>query len=372
MPNPSLEPKLSGELPKYQQILVDLRRSIANGTVKVGDRLPSESDLGEHYGVSRLTVQRALKELQIESLVERRAGSGTYVLPPKEVPGHLFGLLIPGLGETEVFEPMCQGMAKAGQRGGHALLWGHTAQSASESKEFLANQLCDDFISRRVSGVFFAPLEGIANKDTTNSSILQRLHSAGIAVVLLDRCVCAWPDRSPFDLIGIDNRRGGYQITRHLLQMGAKRPVFLAKSHSAPTVDQRFSGFAEALRAKGMEPGDMIRCDPADRAAIQQIMSTRKPDAFVCANDVTAATLMPTLESLGYEVPNDIRITGFDDVRYSHLLRVPLTTIQQPCQELGETAIFAMLSRLAQPDLPARDILLDCKLVVRKSCGALG
>jgi GntR family transcriptional regulator of arabinose operon len=116
----------------------------------------------------------------------------------------------------------------------------------------------------------------------------------------------------------------------------------------------------------------MLEGEPGDEAFVRAVVARERPDAFVCANDVTAATLMHTLEAIGLGVPGDVRITGFDDVRYSNLLRVPLTTLRQPCQELGETAILAMLSRLAQPDLPARDILLDCELVVRKSCGANG
>lgn len=364
-----LESKASGDLPKYQQILVALRRSINSGQVKAGDRLPSETDLGERYGVSRLTVQRALKELQIEGLVERRAGSGTYVLPRKESAGHLFGLLIPGLGETEIFEPMCQGMGKAGQSGGHALLWGHATQGFGEDKIFQCQQLCDDFIARNVSGVFFAPLEGVPNKDAVNLSLAERLNDAGIAVVLLDRGIHPWPNRSQFDLVGIDNRRCGHIITRHLLSRGAVRPVFLARPNSAPTVELRYMGFREATQQEGIDPGALLRGDPADQDFVRQTLDTLKPDAFVCANDVIAANLMQTLDTLGFHVPADVRITGFDDVRYASLLRVPLTTIQQPCQDMGETAIQTMLSRLAQPSRPARDILLDCKLVVRKSCG---
>ncbi len=365
-----MPPKEPGDLPKYQQILVELRRSIVSGQAKSGERLPSETDLGETYAVSRLTVQRALKELQIEGLVERRAGSGTYVLPRKETHGHLFGLLIPGLGDTEIFEPMCQGMAKAGQIGGHALLWGHTTHAADEDKEFVAHRLCDDYISRRVSGVFFAPLERIANKDAVNELIAKRLSDAGIALVLLDRGIYSWPRRSRFDLVGIDNRRAGYLITNHLLNQGSVRPSFIALSYSAPTVAERFAGFREALLQRGMTPEDMILCAPDDHVRIAQIMETRVPDGFVCANDVTAATLMQSLDTLGFDVPRDVRITGFDDVRYASLLRVPLTTLKQPCQEIGETAIHAMLTRLENPELPARDILLDCQLVVRKSCGA--
>src|SRR5580658_3552762 len=206
-PVKNTDTKVGGDPPKYQRILIELRRSISAGQVKPGDRLPSENELGGRFSVSRLTVQRALKELQIEGLVDRRAGSGTYVLPRKESSGKLFGLLIPGLGETEIFEPICQGMAKAGRSGGHALLWGHAIHAGDEDKEFLAQQLCADYIARRVSGVFFAPMEGFPNKDAFNLSIVDRLSAAGVAVVLLDRCIYKWPNRSRFDLVGIDNRR---------------------------------------------------------------------------------------------------------------------------------------------------------------------
>lgn len=366
------ESRATGDLPKYQQILVELRHSIAVGHVKTGDRLPSETDLADRFGVSRLTVQRALKELQIEGLVERRAGSGTYVQARRESQGHLFGLLIPGLGETEIFEPMCQGMAKAGRIGGHALLWGHSTQGNDEDKQFLAHQLCDDYISRRVTGVFFAPLELFRNKDAVNHSITERLSAAGIAVVLLDRCIETWPNRSRFDVVGIDNRRGGYQITRHLLGRGCARLLFLARPNSAPTVNLRYAGFAEAVRSVGLTPPEMLEGEPSDRDFVRLLLERWDPDGFVCANDATAANLMQSLETLGVDVPAHVKITGFDDVRYSNLLRVPLTSLRQPCQELGETAIMAMLSRLKQPDLPARDIMLDCKLVVRKSCGSNG
>jgi len=367
-----VEPKANGDLPKYQQILVELRRSISVGQVKAGDRLPSENELGGRFGVSRLTVQRALKEMQIEGLVERRAGSGTYILPPKESAGKLFGLLIPALGETQIFDPICQGLAKAGRKGGHALILGHTTHGIEEDKVFLANQLCDDYIARRVSGVFFAPLEGIANKDAVNLAITDRLSAAGIAVVLLDRCIYGWQQRSRFDLVGIDNRRAGNLVTRHLLHRGVARPAFLARPYSAPTVDLRYAGFEDALRTQSLVPGEMIQCQPDDQVFLQRMIAARKPDAFVCANDVTAAMLMQTLEKLGLDVPRDVKVTGFDDVSYSTLLRVPLTSVRQPCQEMGEMAILAMLSRLEKPELPARDILLACDLVVRESSAFAG
>ena len=76
---------------------------------------------------------------------------------------------------------------------------------------------------------------------------------------------------------------------------------------------------------------------------------------------------MHTLDELGVIVPDDIRVAGFDDVRYANLLRVPLTTIHQPCRAIGSAAVQAMVERLTNPGLPARDILLDSRLVVRRS-----
>jgi len=99
------------------------------------------------------------------------------------------------------------------------------------------------------------------------------------------------------------------------------------------------------------------------------MLDAAKANAFVCANDRTAGMLMQVLLELGLRIPHDIRIVGMDDVEYASLLPVPLTTIHQPCREIGEAAVEAMVERIARPGLLARDILLDCRLVVRKSSG---
>ncbi|MGH9761828.1 MAG: substrate-binding domain-containing protein, partial [Blastocatellia bacterium] len=72
----------------------------------------------------------------------------------------------------------------------------------------------------------------------------------------------------------------------------------------------------------------------------------------------------------GYKIPGDLRIAGIDDVEYAKLLPVPLTTIHQPCREIGQAAVAAMFDRIQHPTMLTRDILLDCRLVVRESCGA--
>lgn len=357
--------------PKYQKIVYELQKSIASGEHKEGERLPSEADLVESYSTSRLTVQRALKELQHLGLIERRAGSGTFVRRMDHTKGHSFGLLIPGLGETEIFEPICQAMACAGRVGGHALLWGDTTQTTG-NREQQTKELCEYYISQAVSGIFFAPVELMPNSDEINRWVINALEKARIPVVLLDRCFSPYPQRSRYDLVGIDNRRAGFIVTDHLLRHGCERLVFLAVPYSAPTVDARIAGFREALETFSISAGkDWIHIgEPDDAVAVRKTLDTIRPDGFICANDMTAARLMRTLEQLEVPVPDQIRIAGFDDVKYAGLLGVPLTTVHQPCREIGEVALSTMLDRMAHPSLPARDVLLSCSLVARRSCGS--
>jgi GntR family transcriptional regulator of arabinose operon len=73
---------------------------------------------------------------------------------------------------------------------------------------------------------------------------------------------------------------------------------------------------------------------------------------------------------MGRRVPSDVCVAGFDDVKYASLLNVPLTTIHQPCAQLGEAAVRVMVERLKNPLMPARDVLLNFQLVVRGSTRA--
>jgi DNA-binding LacI/PurR family transcriptional regulator len=359
----------SPQTPKYQQVYSALWREIQSGRLKRGDRLPSEAELERKFGTSRITVGRAVRDLQIAGLVERRPGSGTYVKAPRAETALSFGLLIPDLGETEIFEPMCQGMMASPLAREHALVWG--SPHGGSSKEERAWQLCRQYIDRGVSGVFFAPLELTNPKDDVNSRIADALDAAGIPIVLLDRTVTAYPRRGHHDLVGIDNRRAGYVVTEHLLGLGARRIAFVARPSTAATLGAREAGYREALHMwdAPLDRALVHRLDPEEGREVRTLMESARPDAIVCANDRTAARLMRTLLRLDFRVPADVRLVGIDDVEYASLLPVPLTTLRQPTRQIGDAAMTAMLERVARKDLPARDILLQAELVVRESCG---
>jgi DNA-binding LacI/PurR family transcriptional regulator len=242
---------------------------------------------------------------------------------------------------------------------------------SAHDKEQQAESLCRYLISRRVAGVFFAPVEHTPNQDAVNLRIAGELAEAGIPIVLVDRCIRRYPDRSRYDLVAIDNARAGYRMTRHLMEAGARRIVFAARPGAAPTVEARHAGYREALwRCKlEAEPQLHLELEHDFSGHLRDFMLSVRPDGIVCANDLTAARLMHELLKLGFRVPEDVRIAGINDVKYARFLPVPLTTLRQPCQELGAAAMKVMLERLDSPDAPARDVLLDCELVVRQSCG---
>ena len=202
----------------------------------------------------------------------------------------------------------------------------------------------------------------------TNQLILDRCKKAGLRIVLLDRDVTEFPERSNLDLVGIDNVHAAFLLTNHLLDQGCQSVIFLSRPGSASTIKFRTQGFQSALVQRKIFPEQhMIQTvAPGDKDAVATIMN-RKPDGIVCANDATAAELLQTLDQLKVNVPGDVRLAGFDDVKYSRLLSPPLTTVRQPCARIAAVALDAMSMRLEKPGLPARSIRLNGELIVRES-----
>jgi DNA-binding LacI/PurR family transcriptional regulator len=348
--------KSTGAQPKYQQIVNELTEGIASGKWTPGQKLPSEAMLVKRYTTSRITVGRALLELQQSGLIERVAGSGSYVRGEVRASHLVFGLLIPDLGETEIFEPICRGIANAPQARGCALMWGSTG-AAGIDKAQQAQRLCRQYLDRRVDGVFFAPLEFEADAREVNRKVLARLAEEKIPVVLLDRRPASAPERGRPDLVGINNRQAGYVATEHLIRLGCRRIAFMAYHGSEATISARCAGYRDALAAHGLS-------EPVLAPGEGEV------EAYVCINDRVAGQLMRAFLTSGLRIPEDVRIVGIDDINYAALLPVPLTTVRQPCQAIGEAALATMLDRIERPYAPARDVLLDGELVIRESCGA--
>ncbi len=118
-------------------------------------------------------------------------------------------------------------------------------------------------------------------------------------------------------------------------------------------------------------PASFVRVgEPDDPKFARGIAEKGRMDAVLCANDHVAALLLRSLERAGIRVPEDLRMVGFDDVRFATLLSVPLTTMHQPCREIAQVALRAMLDRIDDPAMPPRWVAVSPSLVVRESCGA--
>jgi LacI family transcriptional regulator len=358
---------------KYQVVFDHFNRAILEGALKAGDQLPTEMDLCEQFEASRPTIARALRLLVDEGLVRRRAGSGTFVSEHQAEASartRRLGLLIPGLGQTEIFEPICAQIAAVAEAQGFHIVWGsgHGEDNVTPGKA--AQALCKRYIEQGLEGVFFAPLELEERSESINRQIVESLQRHGIAVVLLDRDIGKFPRRSDFDLVALDNLRGGYMIAAHLMRMGVSRLDFVAPPRSAQTITQRLEGVRAALFDAGISmPREWVHYGHADDIKFVQKLVDDGATGVICANDVTAARLMTSLSSIGVRIPQDIRICGFDDVKYAGMLHVPLTTMRQPCSDIGRVAVLTMLDRFRYHNLPGRKIMLSPRLVVRKSCG---
>ena len=313
-----------------------------------------------------------MRELQAEGLVHRVAGAGTFLKKGAGKAAGKFGLVVPALGRTEIFDPICAEITSRASAAGYQVLSGGAWPSSTDERRTFANDLCKRYIDQDVKGVFLAPSELIPQNHGLSQEIVRTFKAADIAVILLDSDIEPFPARSDLDLVSIDNVAAGFVLTRHLIDLGCRHIRFTAYPHSASTVDMRITGWREAMSRSGLACSqDMVFWgDHADPDFAQRVVKHEHTDAIVAANDLGAAHLMKSLASLGIHIPNDVRLVGFDDVQYAGLLAIPLTTMHQPCQAIAAAAVEAMLQRIRTPEMARREILLDATLVVRQSCGA--
>lgn len=357
---------------KHQQILDYVRDAILRGAYTAGQRLPTDGQLVLKFKTSRPTVARAMRELENEGYLERRAGSGSFVSVPAQARPSLIGLLTPELGDAELFEPICSEIAARCQKHNLSLLWADSSSVCTDPDEMEPRvlELCQRYVQMGVAGVFFAPVEFSERMTVVNREIAERMDSAGISVVLLDRDLERVPNRSRFDLVGVDNFRVGMIQTEHLIKLGCNQIAYVARELSAPSIDLRIAGYKHCLNLHEIHPtcNRVFSGNVESPEFVAKILQS-KPDSIVCSNDTTAVMLLRSLVSAGISVPNDIRLIGVDDVKIAKLASVPLTTVKQHCREIGRAAVNTMIRRIENRQMAARDILVQVELVQRESCG---
>lgn len=359
---------------KYQAIFEALRNEILLGKFDGRARFPSEGQLTRRFGVSRPTVTRALLELKRMGLLEGRPGSGTYLTRAARNATGFLGLIVPGHGTAEIFAPICAEIARASRDAGYTTLFGDVSARDPATRVAQTLRLARDYMAQHVAGVFLEPIELAPGAAAATRTILDLFDARHVPVVLLDRDILAPPARSAYDLVGIDNVQAGCRLARHLIDQGARRLAFVARPGSAPTVRLRAQGIAAAaLEARlPWSPAHVHAVEPDNARAVAALFRRKasRPDAVICANDVTAACFARTCATLGLHIPQDLLLAGFDGQRISAFTSPPLTTMRQPCELIARAAVQTLLQRIRQRDLPPRQVLLDAELVPRLSTRA--
>ena len=195
--------------PSYKSIYDILKKDILDGVYPTGSLLPTELTLADQYSVSRPTIAKVYNQLQAEGYITKKKGLGTIVNHKHTATTLTFGLLLPGAGESEIFSIINDQLLKQSEAGKFNCLWeGATASNADIRRE-LIETCCDNYIKKGVNGIFFSPLERVANADEINIRICDKIEKAGIPLILIDRDIYNFPKRSNFDIVCLDNFSAG-------------------------------------------------------------------------------------------------------------------------------------------------------------------
>ncbi|SRR6266536_1618740 len=178
------------------------------------------------------------------------------------------------------------------------------------------------------------------------------------------------------DYVGVDNVGGARAATQHLLEHGFEDIAFMGGPANSPDARARFAGFREALAAAGLEAPDRPEVhgnftERGGAAAMDELLRLRPrpPRAVVVGNDQMAVGAGAFLAETGLSVPEDVALTGFDDIQLARYVTPPLTTVRQPMRRLGEECVRLLLRRLDDPEAVPQTVELATELVVRQSCG---
>ena len=351
----------------YGAVADALLGDIRSGKYAPDAAFPSLTAIMRRFGVTRVTAARAVDELRRRGVVLTEPGSGS------RVRNRSIGLVLPGLAYSEVFQPVLATLSALCRRSGYSLLFGGAFAGAPEECAKEARDLAISLVDQRVSGVIFQPVTRYDGAAEANRAIAATFAEAKIPVVLIDYDIALPPERSGYDMVGLNNFEAGRRLGAHLLEAGARRVAFLVHPNASASVALRHAGVAAAASGAAANaprrPPAVFRLDarPEDAEAVAAAMRRLRPDAFVCGNDKVAARLHQTLSALGVRVPDDVLLAGFDDIQIASAMTPQLTTMRQPCAEIAATAFRTLLERVAHPGLPPRDIFLNATLVPRES-----
>lgn len=310
--------------------------------------------INDKPGISEATrgrVQRAISELDYHP-----NGLASSLRSQRSL---TVGVLVPSI--TNPYWPgIVRGAEDVAHRNGYSILLCNTDGDPAKHLTYIRL-----LRRQRVAGLF--SMSGDGGREEWK--IVEQLVANGVPVAL------GGGDRPGERIVtfDVDDRRGGYTATAHLLERGHRRVGVISGPAGAAVTADRIAGYRDALRERSLAfdarlivPGGF---DVAGgQAGVNDLMRVPvPPTAIVAANDLCAIGAITALKRLGKKVPRDVAIVGFDDIEMAALYDPSLTTIAQPLYDMGAYAMQAILDRLHTPDLGGEHTVFDTQLVVRRS-----
>ena len=254
------------------------------------------------------------------------------------------------------FSDLARGAQQAADENGSVILLGNSDQKVDREGFYL-----DLFEEQRVRGVLISPVGNVEAR-------LQRLRQRGIAAVLVDHRIPG----SGFSSVSVDDVAGGELAVDHLIGLGRRRVAFVGGPPSLHQVVDRLAGARRAADRSGASL-EVIETESLTilegRAAGDRIVArppAERPDAVFAANDLVALGLVQSfVMGNGLSIPQEIAIVGYDDIDFASSAVVPITSIRQPSEVIGRTAVEMVIAEVDGAAEAGRDIVFQPELVVR-------
>jgi DNA-binding LacI/PurR family transcriptional regulator len=331
--------------------------------------MASLRDVAQHAGVSVATASRVISgsdgvRSETRERVERAMRELLYVPPGRRPATGMIGLLVPDL-ENPIFPALAQAMEERATEAGFASILCNTTAAAFREVDYV-HMLLD----RGADGMIFISCE-MTNLSGDHDHYA-RLVEEGARLVFVNGALNALSVPS----VAVDELAAGELATQHLVDLGHERVGYVGGPDYYLPTQQKAAGRERALRAAGL-PSDGLVAHGGDftveggREALRTLLALdAPPTGVICSSDLMAIGVLQEASAQRLRVPSDLSVVGFDGIDAAAWASPPLTTVEQPIEEIAETAVNALRSLIAEPRKPLPDYSFRPRLRVRGSTAA--
>ena len=208
-------------------------------------------------------------------------------------------------------------------------------------------------------------VDGIIFMGELKREYLSKVIQCGLPYMLLD----FYDEELDADGVTSDNLTGGYRLAKHLIKKGKKSIGFVGSLHATSSIMDRFLGYTKAMLSEGLsiEKKWILEDRDKDGNFITPKLPKELPQAFLCSCDEVAYNLVEQLKKLGYRVPEDIAVAGYDDYYFAQICNPPLTTYRINVEEMGNTVANQMIYRITGKHIVHGNLVSKGDFIQRES-----